>query len=95
MQMTAFALGQLLPESQRPFPMDMIHINDTRSDIVPNAGQPMSHTALAPPPAPLPPPFSVWPLVRSMRVTRLAFLRCALAACQLLVIHSVLGICHV
>ncbi|KAL3141630.1 hypothetical protein ABBQ32_004865 [Trebouxia sp. C0010 RCD-2024] len=36
-QMAAFALGQLLPESQRPFPMDMIHINDTRSDIVPNA----------------------------------------------------------
>ena len=39
MQMAAFALGQVLPEEQRPFPMDMIHINDTRSDIVPNAGQ--------------------------------------------------------
>ena len=37
--MAAFALGQLLPEEQRPFPMDMIHINDTRTDIVPNAGQ--------------------------------------------------------
>ena len=39
MQMASFALGQLLSEEQRPFPMDMIHINDTRTDIVPNAGE--------------------------------------------------------
>ncbi len=39
MQMAAFALGQVLPEEQRPFPMDMIHVNDTRTDIVPNAGE--------------------------------------------------------
>ena len=44
-QMAAFALGQLLPEEQRPFPIDMIHINDTRSDIVPNAGQLKLHIA--------------------------------------------------
>ena len=37
-QMAAYALGQLLPEEQRPFPLDQIHINDTRSDIVPNVG---------------------------------------------------------
>lgn len=37
--MAAYALGQLLPEDQQPFPMDKIHINDTRSDIVPNAGE--------------------------------------------------------
>ena len=36
--MAAYALGQLLPEEQRPFPLDKIHINDTRSDIVPNVG---------------------------------------------------------
>lgn len=36
--MAAYALGQLLPEEQRPFPLDQIHINDTRSDIVPNVG---------------------------------------------------------
>ena len=46
MQMAAYALGQLLPEEQRPFPMDMIHINDTRSDIVPNAGQLSSHRCI-------------------------------------------------
>lgn len=45
MQMAAFALGQLLPENQRPFPMEMIHINDTRTDIVPNAGLLMLHVA--------------------------------------------------
>ena len=45
--MTAFALGQLLPEQQRPFPMDMIHINDTRSDIVPNAGIVSNYVAFA------------------------------------------------
>ncbi|DBA80138.1 TPA: hypothetical protein ACH3X2_007614 [Trebouxia sp. C0005] len=44
-QMAAFALGQLLPEEQRPFPMDMIHINDTRTDIVPNAGPTWSSTS--------------------------------------------------
>lgn len=37
-QMAAYELGLLLPEDQRPLPMDLIHINDTRSDIVPNAG---------------------------------------------------------
>lgn len=38
MQMAAYELGQLLPEDQRPLSMDFIRINDTRSDIVPNAG---------------------------------------------------------
>lgn len=49
MQMAAYALGQLLPEEQQPFPMDMIHINDTRSDIVPNAGQLSPHVAFTSP----------------------------------------------
>ena len=42
MQMAAYALGQSLPEEQRPFPMDKIQINDTRSDITPNAGRAFS-----------------------------------------------------
>ncbi|KAK9795562.1 hypothetical protein WJX73_009750 [Symbiochloris irregularis] len=37
-QMAAYELGLLLPEDQRPLSLDLIHINDTRSDIVPNAG---------------------------------------------------------
>eukprot|EP00891_Asterochloris_glomerata_P008497 jgi/Astpho2/8497/Aster-05539 len=43
-QMAAYALGQSLPEEQRPFPMDKIQINDTRSDITPNAGPTWSST---------------------------------------------------
>ena len=38
-QMAAFELGQLLPEEQRPLPLQLIRINDTRTDIVPNAGE--------------------------------------------------------
>ena len=45
MQMAAYALGQSLPEEQRPFPMDKIQINDTRSDITPNAGGPLHSAA--------------------------------------------------
>ena len=37
-QMAAYELGLILPEEQRPLSMDLIRINDTRSDIVPNAG---------------------------------------------------------
>ena len=37
-QIAAYELGLLLPEDQRPLPLDLIYINDSRSDIAPNAG---------------------------------------------------------
>lgn len=42
-QMAAYELGQLLPEDQRPLPLDFVRINDTRTDIVPNAGMHTLH----------------------------------------------------
>jgi hypothetical protein len=36
--MAVYELSKLLPEALRPLPMDLVRINDTRSDIVPNAG---------------------------------------------------------
>jgi len=37
-QMAVYELSKLLPEKLRPLPLDLVRINDTRSDIVPNAG---------------------------------------------------------
>lgn len=36
--MAVYELSKLLPEKLRPLPLDLVRINDTRSDIVPNAG---------------------------------------------------------
>ena len=37
-QMTVYELSKLLPEKFRPLPLELVRINDTRSDIVPNSG---------------------------------------------------------
>ncbi len=37
-QAAAYALGQALPESQRPFPLDLIHMADNSTDMLPNCG---------------------------------------------------------
>ena len=38
MQIASFELGQLLPEEQRPLPLGLMRIGDSRSDVVPNGG---------------------------------------------------------
>jgi hypothetical protein len=38
-QIASYELGKLLPEDQRPLPMDLLRIGDSRSDIVPNGGE--------------------------------------------------------
>jgi xanthine dehydrogenase molybdopterin-binding subunit B len=38
-QAAAYALGQALPESQRPFPLDLIHMADNSTDMLPNCGE--------------------------------------------------------
>lgn len=42
-QVASYELGKLLPENQRPLPMDLLRIGDSRSDIVPNSGDVPSH----------------------------------------------------
>ncbi len=37
-QTAAMALSNVLPASQRPFPIDLINIADNASDLLPNAG---------------------------------------------------------
>lgn len=39
--MAIYELSKLLPEKLRPLPLSLIKINDSRSDIVPNAGKPI------------------------------------------------------
>ena len=41
--MAVYELSKLLPEELRPLPLSLIKINDSRSDIVPNAGEPPPH----------------------------------------------------
>ncbi len=43
LQIASYELGKLLPEDQRPLPLDLMRIGDSRSDVVPNGG-----TALIP-----------------------------------------------
>ena len=38
MQIASYELGKLLPERQRPLPLDLLRIGDSRSDVVPNGG---------------------------------------------------------
>lgn len=39
LQIASYELGKLLPESQRPLPLDLMRIGDSRSDVVPNGGR--------------------------------------------------------
>ena len=45
-QVAVYELSKLLPENLRPLPLDLVRINDSRSDIVPNAGEPPQHLCL-------------------------------------------------
>ena len=38
LQIASYELGKLLPEDQRPLPLDLLRIGDSRSDVVPNGG---------------------------------------------------------
>ncbi len=38
-QVASYELGKLLPEEQRPLPMHLLRIGDSRSDLVPNGGK--------------------------------------------------------
>ena len=38
LQFVSYELGKLLPEALHPWPIDLVRVNDTRSDIVPNSG---------------------------------------------------------
>ena len=39
LQIASYELGKLLPENQRPLPLDLVRIGDSRSDVVPNGGE--------------------------------------------------------
>ena len=39
LQIASYELGKLLPEDQRPLPLDLMRIGDSRSDVVPNGGK--------------------------------------------------------
>ncbi|EIE21740.1 molybdenum cofactor-binding domain-containing protein [Coccomyxa subellipsoidea C-169] len=43
-QIASYELGKLLPKDQRPLPMELLRIGDSRSDIVPNGGPSWSST---------------------------------------------------
>ncbi|BDA47143.1 Xanthine dehydrogenase/oxidase [Coccomyxa sp. Obi] len=43
-QVASYELGKLLPEEQRPLPMHLLRIGDSRSDLVPNGGPSWSST---------------------------------------------------
>lgn len=51
LQIASYELGQLLPAGQRPLPLDLLRIGDSRSDVVPNGGT--SHTSRLNLPLPL------------------------------------------
>lgn len=38
LQIASYELGKLLPEEQRPLPLGLMRIGDSRSDVVPNGG---------------------------------------------------------
>ena len=64
LQIASYELGKLLPKDQRPLPLDLMRIGDSRSDVVPNGGR--LSQQLPQLPQSCSPPLSSWPLTNIM-----------------------------